>query len=86
MRVEKHTETPKRRGYPGHGEEHRGSTEVQPTSSGSDRDVEAEDEARARGKSGDKKVGGCCSVNVTTAFVPHTVRTRTGSIAAMIPT
>lgn len=50
-----------------------GSTQTPLTSSGSDEGSgDAEGPAWARGKA--ERTGGCCSVNVTTSFVPHAVR------------
>jgi len=72
VRVEKRTQAPEKQGYSGHGKD-RGSTEAPLTSSGADEgSVDAKAEAWARGKLGKKKAGGCCSVNVTAAFIPHT--------------
>ena len=57
----------RRGGYKAHDADS-GATEAPSTASGSDE--EAPDGKRA---------GGCCSVNVTTTFVPHTVKRRTGN-------
>lgn len=57
----------RRGGYKAHDADS-GANEAPSTASGSDE--EAPDGKRA---------GGCCSVNVTTTFVPHTVKRRTGN-------
>ena len=54
------------------------STETPLASSGSDdRSSDAEGPAWARGNTLDETTGVCCSVNITTSFVPHVVRSRT---------
>lgn len=51
------------------------------SSESDDGSMTAEGEAWSKGKSHGKKTRGCCTVNVTTTFVPHVVRLWTESPA-----